>query len=176
MEFGALVCLPKKPHCTECPLAIECRALKGGEVAILPVKENKNRPRKRFINYLFVVFKDKTYLNKRSNNDIWHSLYEFPLIETASATTPEELILTKEWKEIFGNSLTKPKMAPKKYKHQLTHQIIFCNFYYVEITDDLKLEEKQYLPVTFDKLKIYAVPRLIDKYLTDLKQEGLLCN
>jgi A/G-specific adenine glycosylase len=38
MELGALVCLPKQPHCTECPVAGQCVAHGMGTENELPVK------------------------------------------------------------------------------------------------------------------------------------------
>jgi A/G-specific adenine glycosylase len=176
MEFGSLLCVPMKPHCSECPLSAECCAYREDQTAILPVKIGNGRIRKRYFNYLFIISDNKTYLKRRMNNDIWHSLYEFPLVETPSSTTPEKLIDTKGWKKIFGNAKVILKNTTKTYKHQLSHQIIFCNFYCAEIEDDLKLKNNEYLKVTFDDLKSYPVSRLIDKYLADLKREGLICN
>jgi len=176
MEFGSLLCVPASPCCSECPLSAECKAFRENEASILPVKIGSSRIRARYFNYLFVIYDNKTYLKKRTNIDIWHSLYEFPLIETYSPKTAEKLISTKGWKNIFGNAEVKLNNTAKTYKHQLTHQIIFCNFYFVEIEDDLKLKNNEYLKVTIDDLKTYPVSRLIDKYLADLKQEGLIYN
>ncbi len=45
MELGALVCTPKNPDCTHCPLASMCQARATGRVGELPVKAPK-RPQK----------------------------------------------------------------------------------------------------------------------------------
>jgi A/G-specific adenine glycosylase len=42
MELGALVCLPRAPRCSSCPLARECRALESGRPESFPAR----RPRK----------------------------------------------------------------------------------------------------------------------------------
>ena len=44
MELGATVCLPANPLCRECPIAGDCRALREGTVAQLPVKLRKKEP------------------------------------------------------------------------------------------------------------------------------------
>ena len=38
MELGAMVCLPRRPLCVECPLHGQCQALQHGTVEQLPVK------------------------------------------------------------------------------------------------------------------------------------------
>jgi A/G-specific adenine glycosylase len=174
MEFGSLLCIPVKPRCSDCPLSSECKAFRNKETTILPVKINTARIHTRYFNYVFIISDHHTYLRKRMDMDIWHSLYEFPLIETLSLITSEQLISTKEWKKIFGNSEIKLKAKTRTYKHQLTHQTIYCNFYYVESEDDIKLQKKEYLKIPIDKLRFYPVSKLIDKYMADLKAEGLI--
>jgi A/G-specific adenine glycosylase len=44
MELGALVCSPRSPACSECPLADSCRALATGRQAELPVKARRVAP------------------------------------------------------------------------------------------------------------------------------------
>ena len=44
MELGATVCLPRKPLCLVCPLAVCCRARQEGTTAQLPVKLRKTEP------------------------------------------------------------------------------------------------------------------------------------
>jgi A/G-specific adenine glycosylase len=44
MELGATVCLPRNPACPLCPLAAQCKALKEGTAAQLPVKLRRTEP------------------------------------------------------------------------------------------------------------------------------------
>jgi A/G-specific adenine glycosylase len=41
MELGAVVCLPRDPHCVECPIAKHCAAQKAGTQNDLPGKKTK---------------------------------------------------------------------------------------------------------------------------------------
>ena len=41
MELGAMVCIPKSPHCLRCPLQEECEAFQRGEVDLYPPKKKK---------------------------------------------------------------------------------------------------------------------------------------
>ncbi|MFA7257290.1 MAG: A/G-specific adenine glycosylase, partial [Kiritimatiellales bacterium] len=43
MELGALVCLPKNPKCTECPMQSVCAAFAGGSPATFPVMKKKKK-------------------------------------------------------------------------------------------------------------------------------------
>jgi A/G-specific adenine glycosylase len=44
MELGATVCLPRKPLCLVCPVAVRCRGREAGTVDELPVKLRKTTP------------------------------------------------------------------------------------------------------------------------------------
>ena len=44
MELGALVCLPRKPRCSSCPLARECRALASGRPETFPARRARKAP------------------------------------------------------------------------------------------------------------------------------------
>lgn len=174
MEFGALICLPKNPLCGSCPLSSSCIAFHAGRMDELPVKQGKNRLRQRYFNYLFILRNSGSFLSKRGGKDIWNSLYEFPLIETETPVTYEQLQSMQEWREIFGSTPVPPGIIPKTFRHQLTHQIIWCNFYFIKMQHDFKPGGDNYTPVVYGNLRDYAVPRLIDKYLVYLKQEGLM--
>ena len=68
MEFGALVCLPRNPHCSDCVLAGICKANIRGIVESLPLKKGKIRNRDRYFNYLFIHYRGLTYLHKRNGS------------------------------------------------------------------------------------------------------------
>ena len=174
MELGALVCVPRNPHCQDCPLSAVCVAFNTGRVDELPVRTAKNRPKERYFNYFFMINDAGFYMKKRIDKDIWNSLYEFPLIETANPVTFLELASSKEGCEIFGSYSVPRNIIPKTFRHQLNHQTIFCNFYFIRVPDGYPPKDKNFVCVAAGNLKMYAVPRLIDKYLASLKQEGLI--
>lgn len=174
MEFGALVCLPRNPLCSSCPLSTSCVAFNTGRTNELPVKQGKNRLRQRYFNYLFIAGNSCCFLKKRGGNDIWNSLYELPLVETESPVTLEQLQDMQEWRVLFGNTPVPGDLVAKSFRHQLTHQVIWCNFYFIKMQDGFKPGGYNYVRVAFGNLSDFAVPRLIDKYLVYLKQEGLM--
>jgi len=174
MEFGALVCLPKNPGCVNCVLAQVCKAYCEGKTSLLPVKEGKIKARIRYFNYLFIQYNGFTYLNKRNGNDIWNSLYEFPLIESTAPLNFEKLVSLPVWNTLFGDRHLMTVVLPKTYRHQLTHQTLQCSFYAIKIDVASGSPDFSYRQILLKSLPEYPVPRVIDKYLTDLKREGLL--
>jgi A/G-specific adenine glycosylase len=172
MELGALVCIPRNPRCEACPLERECVARSGDIIGLLPLKADKKKQRNRYFNYIFLHHGAQTWLSKRTGRDIWHSLYEFPLFETAVAVTREELYALPGWKDLLGASEFRIKGSPQKYKHLLTHQTLHCTFYNIEVKEPLPDFRKSFFKTEICNLGLYPVPRLIENYLADLKQQG----
>ena len=44
MELGAMVCLPKQPQCSLCPLAQQCQARRTGRETELPIRSGRVKP------------------------------------------------------------------------------------------------------------------------------------
>jgi len=174
MELGALVCLPANPGCSACPLNTLCVACQTGKTDKFPVRMAKRPARHRYFHYLFIIHDSFTWISQRKEKDIWHSLFEFPLIETPGPVQTVDLILTADWKRITGDCKYAMNDKVRTYRHQLTHQTIFCNFIYILADSVDAIPARVYTAVKLTELHRYAVPRLIDRYLNDLKQEGLL--
>lgn len=166
MEFGALQCRPANPDCSTCPLQIDCYAFCHNKVKVLPVKSKKQKVTERYFNYLFIQWKDKVFLNKRTGNGIWKNLYEFPLIETEKKIPYFKLLQTNEWRAIFGDLKIHFSAVSPPYKHQLSHQTIQACFYEFKLKSKPNEElRKKFLEVNIADLDKYGVPRLIDKFL-----------
>mgnify|MGYP000147066310 CR=1 FL=1 len=108
MEFGALQCKPKSPLCETCPLRTGCTAFSTNQIQNLPVKLKQKPARKRFFNYVVLLHGDSIAMQQRGAGDIWQGLYEFPLLESANALSPGELVCTDDFKQKFKAIKTKP--------------------------------------------------------------------
>ncbi len=105
MEFGALVCTPKKPKCDSCIFNDTCYALQEKRIDVLPVKLKKLKIRKRYFNYLVIDFKgESTLIQQRKKKDIWQNLYEFPLYETHHDLQDESELLEIIQTDLLINS------------------------------------------------------------------------
>jgi A/G-specific adenine glycosylase len=144
MEFGALACAPKKPDCDNCPLASHCFALKNKLVEQLPVKLPKNSKRTRFFSYFIIIDNESILLNKRTQNDIWKNMFDFPCIETNIEASPEKLTETSEWLQIFGAKKVEINKISKNITHLLTHQKIVIQFIHVSAKPSEMAVNKQF--------------------------------
>jgi A/G-specific adenine glycosylase len=165
MEFGALQCVPTSPNCIICPLNSHCRAYELNIIHQLPVKSQKTKVTNRFFNYLFIKYKNKTFIQKREQKDIWQNLYEFPLIESNHLFSFSELTENDDFKNLFKNinDLEISKIS-NPMKHILSHRVIFAQFTTIIVTSENE-NFKRYIQVSLDEIDKYAVSRLIELFL-----------
>ncbi len=165
MEFGALQCKPV-PDCKTCPLKPGCVTFQKNRIAEFPVKSKKQGHRTRYFHYLFIITgkgKNRSvFLKKRTGNDIWKNLFDFPLIETENTINHKELILSKEWDDLFSGMTVTLLKESKTCRHILTHQIIVAKFYHLRISSGTGLP---FLKVDFNDIVKYPIPRLVEKFL-----------
>jgi A/G-specific adenine glycosylase len=163
MEFGALQCTPVSPACESCPLSTHCIALASGNVSTLPVKTQKVKTRARYFNYLFIKHKNNTYLQKRTGNDVWKNLYEFPLIEADRLLEEYEIFQHSYFTNITAgiNTEISIRLLSAPLKHVLTHQQIYAQCFIVEINEESKFLE-QFEKTEIEHIGDYAVSRLME--------------
>ncbi len=168
MEFGALHCVPKNPDCLSCVLQAQCLAAAHGTVAERPVKIDKVKVTVRHFNYLVIRTGDGLYLHKRSGNDIWKNLYDFPMIESEEALNVEQVINSDEFKQIIGGQdFTIVKVSPS-YTHKLTHRTIIAQFIEIKLSEETcDIQTKNIFLAREKDVSNYPIPRLIDLYLNN---------
>ena len=161
MEFGAMYCIPSNPNCSNCIFQNDCMALLKNKVSDFPVKSKKTKQAIRYFNYLVIHQKNNTFIEKRIEKDIWHNLYQFPLIESDTLLDSKKLIKHKRWKSIFKKDDFDLNKEYTEMKHLLTHQIIYARFWNVKYEEVLT----QYLLIKRLEMNNYPLPRLIERFL-----------
>ena len=162
MELGAVICLPKNPQCTLCPIAENCYSRMHNLIHMYPVKKRRILQRKRYFYYINIRKQDHTFITQRKKGDIWALLYEFPLIETKEEVKLADLFELPDWAKIAKGADLKTMKMSKVFKHQLTHQII--NAWFIEIIVPKDYNSDQFIEIEYNKLTEYPISRLIDKY------------
>jgi A/G-specific adenine glycosylase len=167
MEFGALQCVPGAPDCSVCPVAAYCVSRKEGTVDRYPVKRRKAAVTSRYFTYFILLGADSTYLVKRTNDDIWKSMYEFPMVETAAA--PAEAQFTEMLSALTGwspEAYTITRISPEII-HQLSHRKIHARMVHAERSGILPEGPGEWIRIGRKEIGNYPVPRLIDRYLDE---------
>jgi len=90
MELGALVCTPRNPQCTACPLEKLCVAFKEDRVAELPNLDKREKATARTF-VAFVIERDGRFLVRRRPEGVVNAhLWEFPNIEILGQSGDEK--------------------------------------------------------------------------------------
>ena len=128
------------------------------------MKSKRTEVKHRYFVYIYLRLPHgKTLYRKRNEGDIWAGLYEFPLIETASACDFLELCQTEGFATLLGNCPYTLRQTTPMATHQLSHQRLHATFYRLEVSELPTAEGVITIP--HDELDRYAIPRLIERYL-----------
>lgn len=166
MELGATLCKTDQPDCLNCPLYIDCQSRINNTIAIRPVKNKKLKKRNRFFNYLLIRYKDSIYIKRRNGKDIWEGLYELPLLETENTT--DWYALFPLINTIVSNPNTLNFSTQISFKHVLTHQNLFVNFFEVSTDEKPIFTSQDCLEINLKDSTKYPFPILVSKFLLSL--------
>ena len=154
MEMGAIQCVPVNPDCAQCPFATTCYAAIHHCTDTLPVKEKTTKIRDRFFHHLIYLKDNQTIIQKRTGNDIWKGLYEFPLVETENNQFDLIAYLKKNKVRTSGE----PQTVFQK-EHLLSHQKIHFTFHIINTLRFPPLEKDQQI-TDVDELPKFAVSKV----------------
>ena len=155
MDLGSLICTPKSPACTECPLMEVCLARTSKTQHLRPVKKPKKKAVNRFLIFKVNMNQGKIQMVQQQKGSIWENLYLFPFDEHHS----EEAFLSKldlENKVLIGPSL-----------HVLSHQ----RLNYAVVIGETKQPQTSENWLTLDEIHELPTPILVPRILTRLENQ-----
>lgn len=155
MELGALVCLPRNPACTSCPIQEHCLSGQTGNPEHFPVKAPK--PAKQVINFAFAHAQNNNSLviQKRQADGIWGNLWELPSISTLN---PAEI---SDLEPYFPGASTLPYAVVELKPHLLSHREIRGRVFVFRYTGALIPGQKW---IQESELDDYGFPRILTRY------------
>ena len=169
MDFGALMCAPKSPNCIDCPFNTDCVAYHSDQVQTIPYKAKKIKKRTRHLHYFYITDSDNTLvINHRTKKDIWQHLYDFPCLESDSKDPLSLNDCQTFISKIIDRKILDFTPPTKLYKHILSHQTLFGQFYTIKINAFPK-DPEPYMLVDETALDDFALPVLLLNYLEDRK-------
>nr|WP_246570191.1 A/G-specific adenine glycosylase [Lentibacillus saliphilus] len=154
MELGALVCTPKNPLCTLCPVQAHCRAYEANVVSTLPVK-SKKKPKKK-IPYAVVLIQTASgnhVIEQRPDAGLLANLWQFPMVPVGEVGNDH--IASWLYQE-YGLALEHLKHVGA-LKHVFTHMIWELTVYTADLTDET-IYDKRLKAVTSEALQTYPFP------------------
>ncbi len=130
MELGALVCLPRRPDCPQCPLLSSCQALAQGRATERPIRKKKPKTVQVQMATGIALHQGKIFLQKRLQNDVWGGLWEFPGGAIEKGETPQQAVV-REFMEETGFAVN-VKQLMTTIKHTYTHHLITLHAFWCE--------------------------------------------
>jgi A/G-specific adenine glycosylase len=129
MDLGATVCTPKKPHCTQCPVASDCVAQAEGQPEVYPVKTRKlKRTSEQLWLLQAVTDKGDVWLMQRPQKGVWAGLYCLPVFESFDALV--KALPAKHHAKLHEGTV---------FKHVLTHKDLHLHPVVLTLPSALKL-------------------------------------
>lgn len=164
MDFGAVICKPFSPACSDCPLRKYCTAYAEGTVNQLPVKEKTLLRKSRWFYYFIFEHENKLLVHLRTRKDIWQNLFEFYLLESHDQVKWNDTTVRLWLNRQAGISRVANLQISPVSVQQLTHQEIRGQF--IRITLDKVpdfLKRYSWHPVA--DLRKLPFPKFITQYL-----------
>ena len=161
MDYGSLICKPKNPNSLKCIFKKDCLSFNFKTISKFPVKKNNLYKKSRTFNYLVVIdSSNKIVINKRSGKDIWHNLYEFPMIETKKINK-NDIIKHLASKYSISNNFITPQFDMTQ-NHKLSHQNLTINYWILSLDYDLNHA------IEIKKINDYPFPKPLHSFISTL--------
>lgn len=122
--------------------------------------------RPRWFHYLHVVCGGDTFVRRREGRDIWQGLYEFPLVEMPEETDFLRVADAEEFRAALGGVPWRLVRSVALPEHRLSHQRIHAVFHRIEVGASAPLRMPGCLRIAERALGDYAMPRLLENYLS----------
>lgn len=129
MELGALVCTPKSPRCSICPVKGFCNAYAQGIQEQLPVKSKAKKPKKMAYMVLLLKKGEKIVVEKRSDQGLLANLWQFPMIPMEGKIDIE---YAEKWFEKEYEWSIRIGEKAGELKHVFTHLVWDLKIYHAE--------------------------------------------
>lgn len=167
MELGAMVCKPRQPKCSECPLARECVALSRDEVAKLPVKDKAPKVPHLEVGAAIVWHQNKILITQRPDGKMLAGLWEFPGGKQEPGETMRDTII-RELKEETC-LVVDPFEELGVYRHAYSHFTLRLHAWHARVDEINGLCcETPHAWVLPAELERYPFPEVDRKIIRDL--------
>lgn len=165
MNFGALVCKPKGPLCTSCPLSKKCYAYQKDLVDQLPVRSKNKTDKARYFHFIVFHHRHKILLVRREAKDIWRGLYTPPVLETTSDRKPSTTCIRRFIQSHLGDVGFMVKASMPTVVQALSHQTIYGRFHHIHLSSPPLQLTPHGQWVTMKQFMDYAKPKMVAESL-----------
>ena len=178
MDLGSLICIPKSPRCTMCPLLAICDVGGSTRAKQYPIKLPKKEKEERYGLFFYLKNKDGAVLFKTN--------------KSSGLLANMDMLPSIGWYEDSNRFKSSPKFNKKKHEflglkwkildqnlvHIFTHFKLNCTVAIAIINDEnellIDLDKSTYRFVQKKNMNDLALPSLIKKILNSLKKDEAL--
>ncbi|NOQ41349.1 MAG: A/G-specific adenine glycosylase [Desulfuromusa sp.] len=169
MDLGAMVCVPRKPLCDQCPLSELCQAHKLGLEQQLPLKQVAKQIPIRHEVVLLIDHCDSYLVRRRMTEGFLGGMWEFPTVSLLEAEDPEQKL-----RLLFsGFGLKGAADSIGSSQHVYSHFRLKSAIYYKKIEGLPRVSEGDDCWFSLDKLKKIALHGAHKKVLAELQKSGV---
>ncbi len=160
MELGALICRPRNPDCTICPVADRCLALRYDLIRERPVPKKSTQIIPIEMATGLLIHNGKTFIQQRLADDVWGSLWEFPGGRMEQGETPEQTVIREFMEETEFAVRVKEKITTTV--HHYTRYKVTLHCFLVSLaqqeTDPILHAAQEFHWLPFEELHHFAFP------------------
>ena len=161
MELGALVCKPKSPLCSQCPVVKKCVSYKLKIQDQVPEVKKRNKKKKLYCSSALILDNNENILLKKRESKILQDQWDLP---------------STEWKDSEIGEVFRPfsqldieyEKSKGLYKHIFSHIDLKTRVYFSKIkTKERKLNDGLYKWVSLKKINKYPTTLICRNILKD---------
>ena len=173
MDFGATVCTPKNPKCSNCVFQPSCQAFNQSKVSVIPLQVKKVKNKLVQSEMLFILANQQALFELRPAKGIWGGLWSLPESSWVDAITVPKKPLQFSIQEFLGlpNDLLKipynkaKLLAPRK--HVFTHRTLYFQIRIIQLTETFDVNTNQYQWVNISDCEHLGLPTPIRQWVND---------
>ncbi len=160
MELGALICRPKQPNCSACPVATHCLALRYDLIPERPVPKKSKKIIPITMATGVLLHKGLVFIQQRLADDVWGALWEFPGGRIEADETAEETVVREYLEETELAVQVESKITTTI--HHYTRYKVTLHCFLLSLTqtdcDPVLHAAQEYHWLPFTELGSYAFP------------------
>jgi len=158
MELGAMVCTPKNPMCSKCPLAETCKAFSDGTVLRYPVKSKRIRQKPVSIGMAKIYSDNKLLFTRQVEEKLLHGLWVLPYEVMAEDQGAFRNKLEEDY-----NLLLDEGNVVGHYTHVYTHLKWQITLYVFKASSPVEIDFPEVKWVSEEEQKRLALPKVVQK-------------
>ncbi len=172
MELGALICLPRNPKCSDCPVSTLCAAFRESRQAELPVMKEKSAVPHITVTAGILRQDGKVLISRRPASGLLGGMWEFPGGKVEAGETHAQA-LERELQEELGITIIAGDLLGK-YNHAYTHFKVTLYAYHTLLTagEIRLLQASETRWVNVNDLEAYPMGKIDRMISRDLLKAG----